>query len=178
MLQGIFWGFFFHTTRKLKIKLFEVKKKPEKILRTNLRTSEEKGLFPPFSGFPRYSLHPAKRAKKAENGQKADFQEGRPHNPLRLKPPFVTPPFAAARKGFENAKSIEFFRRRPRGGRQLYLTSPRAPDPFFKASKAPFLTLRVATPSWAPRQAPLEKRDLKNDPKRVGKMLSPISGRL
>ena len=28
--------------------------------------------------------------------------------------------------------------------------------PFFKASKAPFLTFRVATPSGAPRQAPLE----------------------
>ena len=31
-----------------------------------------------------------------------------------------------------------------------------APDPLFKVSKAPFLTLRVATPSGAPRQAPLE----------------------
>ena len=41
-------------------------------------------------------------------------------------------------------------------GRQLCFTFPSAPDPLFKASKAPFLTLRVATPSWAPRQAPLE----------------------
>ena len=43
---------------------------------------------------------------------------------------------------------IEFFRGRPRRGRQLYFTFPGAPDPLFKASKAPFLTLRVATPSW------------------------------
>ena len=41
-------------------------------------------------------------------------------------------------------------------GRQLYFTLPSAPDPLFKASKAPFLTLRVATPSGAPRQAPLD----------------------
>ena len=33
-----------------------------------------------------------------------------------------------------------------------------APDPLFKASKAPFLTLRVATPSGAPRQVPLDFR--------------------
>ena len=45
---------------------------------------------------------------------------------------------------------------RPRG-RQLYFTFPSAPDPLFKASKAPFLTLRVATPSGAPCQAPLER---------------------
>ena len=44
----------------------------------------------------------------------------------------------------------------PPRGRQLYLTFPRALDPFCKASKAPFLTLRVATPSGAPRQAPLD----------------------
>ena len=41
-------------------------------------------------------------------------------------------------------------------GRQLHFTFPSAPDPLFKASKAPFLTLRVATPSGAPRQAPLD----------------------
>ena len=44
----------------------------------------------------------------------------------------------------------------PPTGRQLYFTFPSAPDPFFKVSKAPFLTLRVATPSGAARQAPLE----------------------
>ena len=44
----------------------------------------------------------------------------------------------------------------PPRGRQLYFTFPSAPDPLFKASRAPFLTLRVATPSGAPRQAPLE----------------------
>ena len=51
---------------------------------------------------------------------------------------------------------IEFFRGPPRDGRQLYLTFPSAPGPLFKASKAPFLALRDATPSGAPRQAPLE----------------------
>ena len=40
-------------------------------------------------------------------------------------------------------------------GRQLYFIFPTPPDPLVKASKAPFLTLRVATPSGAPRQAPL-----------------------
>ena len=55
-------------------------------------------------------------------------------------------------------KFIEFFRGRLRGGDnftsrfQVLQTLAR-----FKASKAPFLTLRVATPSGAPRQAPLEK---------------------
>ena len=44
----------------------------------------------------------------------------------------------------------------PLRGRQLYFTFPGALDPLFKASKAPFLTLRVATLSGAPRQAPLE----------------------
>ena len=32
-----------------------------------------------------------------------------------------------------------------------------AADPLCEASKAPFLTLRVATPSGAPREAPLEE---------------------
>ena len=44
----------------------------------------------------------------------------------------------------------------PPRGRQLYFTFPSAPDPLFKASKAPFLTLKVATPSGAPHQAPFE----------------------
>ena len=47
--------------------------------------SEEKGLFPPFSGFSRCSSGPPKRAKKAEKGRKrpisADFREGRPDTP-------------------------------------------------------------------------------------------------
>ena len=37
----------------------------------------------------------------------------------------------------------------PPRGRQLYSTFPSAPDPFFKTLKAPYLTLRVATPSGA-----------------------------
>ena len=44
----------------------------------------------------------------------------------------------------------------PPRGRQLYFTFPIAPDPLFKASKAPFLTSRVAIPPGAPRQALLE----------------------
>ena len=44
----------------------------------------------------------------------------------------------------------------PPRGRQLYFVFSSVPDPLFKASKAPFLTLRVATPSGAPRQAPLD----------------------
>ena len=46
----------------------------------------------------------------------------------------------------------------PPRGRQPYFTFASAPDPLFKASKAPFLNLRLATPSGAPRQAPLELR--------------------
>ena len=45
----------------------------------------------------------------------------------------------------------------PQRGRQLYFTSPSAPDPLFRGSSAPFPTLRVATPSAASRQAPLER---------------------
>ena len=45
----------------------------------------------------------------------------------------------------------------PPRGRQLYFNFPSAPDPLFKAPKAPFLTLRVATPSGAPRQALLDQ---------------------
>ena len=37
----------------------------------------------------------------------------------------------------------------PPKGRQLYFTFPSAPEPFFKAPEAPFLTLRLATPSGA-----------------------------
>ena len=44
----------------------------------------------------------------------------------------------------------------PPRGRQLCFTFPSPPGPLFKAPKAPFLTLRVATLSGAPRQAPLD----------------------
>ena len=40
-----------------------------------------------------------------------------------------------------------------------------APDPLFKASEAPFLTLRVATPSGAPREAPLDCSGAEKQPK-------------
>ena len=46
----------------------------------------------------------------------------------------------------------------PPTGRQLYVTSPSSPDPLCKALKAPSLTLRVATPLGAPREAPLDLR--------------------
>ena len=44
---------------------------------------------------------------------------------------------------------MEFFSGRPEEATTL-LHCPSAPDPSFKASKAPFLTLRVANPSGAP----------------------------
>ena len=52
----------------------------------------------------------------------------------------------------------------PPRGRQVYFTFQSAPGPLFKASKAPFLTLRVATPSGHPRQAPLEKTPPRTPP--------------
>ena len=48
---------------------------------------------------------------------------------------------------------IEFLGGAPEGATTLLHFSS-SPDPLFKASKAPFLTLRVATPSGAPREAP------------------------
>ena len=49
----------------------------------NLRISEEKGLLPLFSGFPRCSSHPPEKGEKAEKRAKksADFQEGRSDTP-------------------------------------------------------------------------------------------------
>ena len=47
-----------------------------------------------------------------------------------------------AEKNRSLATFIEFFKGRPR-----YFSFPSAPDPLFKGSKAPFLTLRVAAPS-------------------------------
>ena len=58
------------------------------------------------------------------------------------------------------SKSNDFFRGRPR--RDANFTFPRDPNPFFKALKAPYLTLRVATPSGAPRQAPLDQNQRAN----------------
>ena len=58
---------------------------------------------------------------------------------------------------FSFAKNHRVLEGAPPTGRQLYFTFPSAPDPLFKASKALFLALRVATPSGAPCQAPLEK---------------------
>ena len=73
----------------------------------NPRISEEKGLFPPLSGFSRCSSGlPDKGEKGRKMAKKADF--GRfPGRAARhpLKPPFVTPPFAAAQLLFANRPS-------------------------------------------------------------------------
>ena len=43
-------------------------------VQANQRMSEEKGLFPPFSGFPRRSSGTLEKGEKGRNGQiKADF---------------------------------------------------------------------------------------------------------
>ena len=49
----------------------------------------------------------------------------------------------------------EFFKGAP-GRAATLLHFPSAPDPLFKVSKAPFLASRDATPSGAPRRAPLD----------------------
>ena len=56
------------------------------------RISEEKGHFPAFSGFPRYSSDPPERGEK---GSTRPISRKSGQTPL--KPPFVTPPCAAAR---------------------------------------------------------------------------------
>ena len=51
-----------------------------------------------------------------------------------------------AMSGFLDGQAIHrALQGHPQGGRQLYFTFPSAPDPLFKASKAPFHTLRVKT---------------------------------
>ena len=78
--------------------------------------------------------------------------------PIREKIPrkySIREPGASHIRRFSNLVRICPFRLRmsnyrvlqgsPPRGRQLYFTSPSASDPLFKASKAPFLTLRVTT---------------------------------
>ena len=64
----------------------------------NRRISEERGLFPPFSGFSRCSPGlPEKGRKRQKKGEKGRFRPiSRTGGQTPLKPPFVTPPFAAA----------------------------------------------------------------------------------
>ena len=63
---------------------------------------------------------------------------------------------------------IEFFRRCPRGV-DNFTSLSKCSRLFLKASKAPFLTLRVATLSGAPRQAPLEAiGDWRSFPSTIG----------
>ena len=68
--------------------------------------------------------------------------------PIKIKSALPPPPPKPNHRVLQGA---------PPRGRQLYFTFPSAPDPLFKALKAPFLTLRVVTPSGAPRQAPPER---------------------
>ena len=72
----------------------------------NLRISEEKGLFPPFSGFPRCSSHPpetgAKRQKKGKRGRFRPISRKGSQTPLKL--PFVIPPFAAGQTWSEEER--------------------------------------------------------------------------
>ena len=57
----------------------------------------KKAFFPACSGFPKSFQTLRKRAKKAEKGEKGRFRPiCRMGGQTPLKPPFVTPPFAAA----------------------------------------------------------------------------------
>ena len=64
--------------------------------------------------------------------------------------------FFSKKTFFKYTNFIECFRGCPREGDNFTSPFPSAPDLLLKASKAPFLALRVATASGAPRQAPLE----------------------
>ena len=63
----------------------------------NPRISEEKGLFPPLSGFSRCcSGLPEKGDKRQKKGEKGRLRPiSRTGGQTPLKPPFVTPAFAA-----------------------------------------------------------------------------------
>ena len=78
------------------------------VFKQNLRICEEKGRFPPFSGFSRCSSHhPEKGEEGRKRAKKADFARfpGRgarhPLSPHLI----VTPPFAAA-QSFLNCFSV------------------------------------------------------------------------
>ena len=73
------------------------------------------------------------------------------NSPLRNSPPKIRFPKYNPEIGHHRV-----LQGAPPPGRHLYFTFPSTPDPLFKASKAPFLTSKVAIPSGAPRQAPLE----------------------
>ena len=60
----------------------------------NLRIPEEEGFFPPFSVLFAPSEKWRKGQKKAEKGRFRPISRKGSQTPL--KPPFVTPPFAAA----------------------------------------------------------------------------------
>ena len=60
------------------------------------RYMRKNGLFPPFSGFPGVVRALRKRAKRQENGKKGRYWPiSRTGGQAPLKPPFITPPFAA-----------------------------------------------------------------------------------
>ena len=58
------------------------------------RIFEQKGLFPAFSRFSRCSSNPLEKGDKGRKGLKRPISRKGSQTPL--KPPFVTPPFAAA----------------------------------------------------------------------------------
>ena len=84
-------------------------------VQANLRISEEKGLFPPFSGFSRCSSHPPEKSEKRQKkGEKCRFWPiSRQGGQTPLKPPFVTPHLRQPNKrayesvAFRQAKGYE-----------------------------------------------------------------------
>ena len=71
----------------------------------NPRVSEEKGLLPPFSGFSQVLFGPSGKGRKGQKkGEKGRFRPiSGTGDQTPLKPPFVTPPFAAAQLGSETS---------------------------------------------------------------------------
>ena len=74
---------------------------------TNLRISEAKGLLPP-SAFPRCSSQPAEKVGKGRK-RPISVPMSRKGSQTPLKPPFVTPPFAAAQLLLQNKMSGNLF---------------------------------------------------------------------
>ena len=79
----------------------------------NPRTSEEKGLFPPFFWISQVLLAPSGKGRKMQ--KKGDFGRFRPisrkSGRTPLKPPFVTPPFAASQLFRDFFQTLQTFSR-------------------------------------------------------------------
>ena len=70
--------------------------------------SEEKGLLPPFSGFPRLLAPSGKGRKRQKKGEKGRFRPiSRKGGQTPLKPPFVTPLFAAAQYNAPSLHTVD-----------------------------------------------------------------------